>query len=462
MKPQQSERSRTKRPTSQNRPRRRPVPAGYAARDLAVDILEQMAGDQVPVDAVLESDAIAQRFSRLDVRDRAFVRTLVGCALRRRGEIQAVASKLLHKKLPRSAGRADTILRVGLAQLLYLDVAEHAAVHLSVDLAKAHPASGGFAGLVNGVLRRAGREREALLADIDGPVVNTPDWLFRRWACAYGRDTARAIAAAHMVEPALDVTVKSDPGSWAERLSGIVLPTGSVRTTAGGAIAERDGFTEGAWWVQDAAAALPARLMGDVAGKRVADLCAAPGGKTAQLAAAGGIVTAVDSSAGRLRRLTENLARLSLSAETVASDLRQWEPDGAFDAVLLDAPCTSTGTIRRQPDVALLKREKDIAALADLQSALLERAAAWVKPGGTLVYSTCSLEPEEGEKQIEAFLKAHPDFSTSAIRTDEVPGLSEAVTTEGWLRTLPSHWPHEDPRLAGLDGFFAARLVRAG
>lgn len=450
--------ARSPRPQSK-RPRRPAVP-GFAARALAVNVLEHMGSEQLTLDAVLESPDISREFDRLEPRDRGFMRTLIGAVLRRRGEIDAVVHKLLNRPLPRSAGRADTILRLGLAQILFLDVADHAAVHLSVDLAKAEASSAGFSGLVNGVLRRAGRERDTLLTDINGPIVNTPEWLFQRWSKFYGRDTALQIASAHMVEAALDVTVKSEPDAWAESLGGVVLPTGSVRTIVGGPITERPGFGEGHWWVQDAAAALPVRLMGDVAGKRVADLCAAPGGKTAQLAAAGAIVTAVDSNAPRLMRLKENLARLSLEAEVVSADLRSWTPDEPFDAILLDAPCTSTGTIRRQPDVAWLKRPKDVASLADLQAKLLKRAAAWVKPGGMLVYSTCSLEPEEGEDRVAAFLAKHPEFTAAPVRPDELPGLEAAISRDGWLRTLPSHWPNEEPRLGGLDGFFAARLVK--
>lgn len=451
-------------PARQNRsrPRRAAPPEktpGLASRAVAADLLERMRRDGVGLDAALEDSAILGRFQGLDVRDRAFVRNLVATSLRHRGEIDRLVAALVAKPLPKSAARADAIVRLGLAQLLFLQVPGHAAVNSSVALAKAKPSSAGFAGLVNGVLRRAGREQESLLAGIDAVVANTPGWLFARWSRTYGAETARAIAAAHAIEPALDVTVKADPELWAERLGGIVLATGTVRSAEGGPITERPGYAEGAWWVQDAAAALPARLFGDVAGKRVADLCAAPGGKTAQLATAGAAVTAVDVSAHRLERLADNLARLHLSAEIVAADILEWEPEKPFDAILLDAPCTSTGTIRRQPDVAWLKREADIAALSALQSKLLKRVAAWLAPGGTLVYSTCSLEPEEGEGQIAPLLAAAPTLQISPIAAAELPGLEASLTPEGFLRTLPCHLPNPQPRLSGLDGFFAARLV---
>ena len=237
-----------------------------------------------------------------------------------------------------------------------------------------------------------------------------------------------------------------------------------MRTLLQGSVTMLPGFTEGQWWVQDAAAALPARLFGDVAGKTIADLCAAPGGKTAQLAQAGARVTAVDRSPNRMARLRDNLARLSLEAETVVADAAEWHGrnrSGGFDGILIDAPCTSTGTIRRHPDVGWLRQEADIAALAALQKRLLQQAVALLKPGGTLVYCTCSLEPEEGEQAIAALLAAEPAMRRVPIEAGEVAGLAEIVTAEGDLRTLPCHLPHDDPRLGGLDGFYAARLVKS-
>jgi 16S rRNA (cytosine967-C5)-methyltransferase len=303
------------------------------------------------------------------------------------------------------------------------------------------------------------RDGATRLAALDAVLLDTPDWLMRRWIAHYGEATARAIAAAHAQEPALDLTVKNDPEAWAARLNGRVLKTGTVRTIASGPISQLPGYDDGEWWVQDAAAALPARLLGDVRGKSVADLCAAPGGKTAQLAHAGAQVIAVDRSAQRLARLRQNLTRLKLSAETVEADAAEWQA-GPFDAVLLDAPCSSTGAIRRHPDIPWLKSEADLKKLVALQARLIDRAATLVKPGGTLVYCTCSLETAENEETVSALLGRNPDLRRSPIDAAEVSGLVELLTPEGELRTLPCHLPDPDPRMSGLDGFYAARIAR--
>jgi len=316
-----------------------------------------------------------------------------------------------------------------------------------------------FAGLVNAVLRRLTREGANLLTALDGPALDTPEWLLARWTQHYGAATAHAIALAHSHEPALDLTVKGDPAHWAGTLGGRVLPTGTVRTIAHGAVTALPGFAEGAWWVQDAAAALPVRLLGDIRGRRVADLCAAPGGKTAQLAATGAFVTAVDRAPARLKRLQENLTRLSLQAELVCADVAEWSAE-PFDAVLLDAPCSATGTIRRHPDVAWLKREDDVTSLASAQRRLLEYALALVKPGGTLIYCTCSLEPEENANVIAEFLAQHADMQRGRVTAAELSGQSALISADGDLRTLPCQLPDADPRFAGLDGFYAARLLK--
>jgi 16S rRNA (cytosine967-C5)-methyltransferase len=301
-----------------------------------------------------------------------------------------------------------------------------------------------------------------VLEGADALALNVPAWMLARWTQAYGGDQARRIAAASLAEAPLDVTVKEAPETWAERLGGAVLPTQTVRLAAGGRIEELAGYAEGAWWVQDAAAALPARLLGDVAGKSVADLCAAPGGKTAQLAAAGANVTSVDMAGARLERLRSNLSRLHLDAQLVEADAVTWKPGRTFDAVLLDAPCTATGTMRRHPDILRLKRADDVAALADIQTRLLDSASGLVAPGGTLLYCTCSLEPEEGARQIEAFLARDRRFTRSPVIAGECGIAADWLTPAGELRTLPFHLPGEQPHLSGMDGFYAARLVHSG
>ena len=384
-------------------------------------------------------------------------RRLTATVLRRLGTLRHLVGGYLEKGFPSDAPRAETILLLGAAQILWLEVPDHAAVDLSVRLAQADRRAGRYAGLVNAVLRRVAQH--GATASFDDISRDTPEWLLKRWTGIYGSDTARAIAAANGHEPALDLTVKQDTESWAERLRGRVMPTGTVRTLAHGAISLLPGFSEGAWWVQDAAAALPVRLFGDLRGKNVADLCAAPGGKTAQLAFAGANVTAVDRSPVRINRLRENLARLSLDAETVVADALEWD-GGPFDAVLVDAPCSSTGTIRRHPDVPWLKSEADVSVLTSLQQRLLDRAVGLLKPGATLVYCVCSLEPEEGENQTTALLARDPRVARKPITPQDVFDRAEFVTPDGDLRTLPLHLVDPDPRWGGLDGFYATRLTR--
>ena len=441
------------------RPRTSPQPEvpGLAARRIAADILDGVLRRRIALNEQFSGKNAHPGLPALAERDRALARRLTATVLRRLGTLRHLVGGYLEKGFPSDAPRAETILLLGAAQILWLEVPDHAAVDLSVRLAQADRRAGRYAGLVNAVLRRVAQQ--GATASFDDISRDTPEWLLKRWTGIYGSDTARAIAAANGHEPALDLTVKQDTESWAERLRGRVMPTGSVRTIAHGAISLLPGFSEGAWWVQDTAAALPVRLFGDLRGMNVADLCAAPGGKTAQLAFAGANVTAVDRSRARINRLRENLARLSLDAETVAADALEWD-GGPFDAVLVDAPCCSTGTIRRHPDVPWLKSEADVSVLTSLQQRLLDRAVGLLKPGATLVYCVCSLEPEEGENQITALLARDPRVARKPITPQDVFDRAEFVTPAGDLRTLPLHLVDPDPRWGGLDGFYATRLTR--
>ncbi len=437
---------------------------GLAARRIAADILDGVLHKHRTLDEQLDGAAAHPGLKTLSDRDRALMRRLVATILRRLGTLGHLLSRLLDRGIPTDAPRAQSALLIGAAQILWMDVPDHAAVDLSVRLVQSDRRAAKYAGLVNAVLRRCAREGQPLIDEVKSKTLDIPEWMFTRWIAHYGETVARDIALALSHEPSLDITVKSDPEQWASRLHGEMLPTGTVRTLLQGSVTMLPGFIEGHWWVQDAAAALPARLFGDVAGKSIADLCAAPGGKTAQLVHAGARVTAVDRSPARVTRLRDNLARLSLEAETVVADAAEWQgarSGEAFDGILVDAPCTSTGTIRRHPDVAWLRQEADIGALTALQKRLLQRAVTLLRPGGTLVYCTCSLEPEEGEQAIAALLASESTMRRAPIDASEVAGLQEILTAEGDLRTLPCHLPHLDPRLGGLDGFYAARLVKS-
>ncbi|MBT5457471.1 MAG: RsmB/NOP family class I SAM-dependent RNA methyltransferase, partial [Rhodospirillaceae bacterium] len=311
------------------------------------------------------------------------------------------------------------------------------------------------------------REAPEKFAAQDAVRLNTPNWLWESWVASYGEEICRRIAAAHLTEPPLDLTVKEGADSWAEKLGGAVLPSGTVRFRAGGDIAALPGFEEGAWWVQDAAAALPARLLlsglesasGDrtIPDHTILDLCAAPGGKTAQLAMSGARIIALDRSKRRNQILQENLKRLKLEAELVTADATQWRPQDPPDAILLDAPCTATGTIRRHPDIAGNKMPKDVLRLAGLQLNLLAAAADMLPPGGLLVYSVCSLQPEEGPAVVEAFLDQTPHVRREPIAVWETGLPDLIITAEGDLRTLPCHLACS----GGMDGFYIARLRRA-
>jgi 16S rRNA (cytosine967-C5)-methyltransferase len=385
-------------------------------------------------------------FTTIAPRDRAWARGLAATAFRRLGPIDATLQGRLQRPPPE---RVVAILRLGLAQLLFRDTPAFAAVATSVELADADRKSRPFKGLVNAVLRGVDRDRPPE-PDV---AAHVPPWLYARWSAAYGEAGARAIAAAVPLEAATDLSPR-DPAQvqpLADALEAEVLPGGGLRTARRGELSEWPGFTDGDWWVQDAAAAIPARLLGVRPGETALDLCAAPGGKTLQLAAAGARVTALDKSEARMKRVVQNLERMKLEAETVVADAADWKDERRFDAVLLDAPCTATGTFRRHPDVLWAVRPGETPKLAALQRRLLDSAADRVRPGGRMVYCVCSLEPEEGEAQVRAFLSRRPDFSLSPAATGEGGAPTHALK-DGMLRITPAD---------GMDGFFIARMTRS-
>ncbi len=424
---------------------------GLAARVAAVKIISAVIDKKTSLDGMLDAENGNPAYRALSLADRALVRAIVNTALRHLPRIEAALSMLLDGPLPQGARSLHHVMVVGATQMLYLDVPDHSAVDLAVEQAHRDPRNKRFVKLVNAVLRRLGREKNDVLQAISTvPVL--PEWFFSRLAEVYGAEVVSRMAEAQLIPSVIDVTVKSDPDLWAQKLNGTVMPNGSVRLQSfEGSVAALEGFDEGEWWVQDFSASMPVRLMGDLSGKRVADLCAAPGGKTAQLILAGAEVTALDQSGNRLKRLRENLDRLKLKADTVESNMLKFQTDDLFDAVLLDAPCSSTGTLRKHPDVCWTKDTQDIAKLAALQEQMLRHAITLVKPGGMVVFSNCSLDPSEGEDMVAKVLKSEPGLGRVPVSPEDFPGLEAAINADGDLRTTPDMF-------GGVDGFYAAVL----
>ncbi|MGE0281883.1 MAG: RsmB/NOP family class I SAM-dependent RNA methyltransferase [Rhizobiaceae bacterium] len=439
----------------------KPDVPGLAARTTAAKLLGAVVDAHTPLDGLTDNEHGHPHYLALDMRDRSLVRAILATALRFRVTIEAMLARRLERPLPANANALSHVLHVAAAQMLFLDIPDSAAVDLAVTHAKSDPRTARFAALVNGVLRALGRVKERALPVALSQNQDAPAWFRDRLANAYGEAKAAAILAMHRLEAPVDFTVKSDSAGWAAKLGGVVLPTGAVRVERLTApVSALPGFAEGEWWVQDAAAALPALLFGDIGGKRVADLCAAPGGKTAQLVLAGADVTALDASRNRLKRLSANLERLRLRATLVEGDAATWQPDALFDAVLLDAPCSSTGTVRRHPDVPWTKSMADVEKLAGVQRRLLDAAVKLVKPGGQIVFSNCSLDRLEGEELHAAFLTSNNDVVSDPVRLEEFPALGAFIDDRGCLRTTPADLTLSTKALSGLDGFFAARLRR--
>ena len=433
--------------SSQNSPR---DTNSLISRRVAAFAVKEVLENHNPLEQVLSGQS---DYNSLEARDRAFARLIAATTFRRMGQIDAALKPFVRQRPTKLVYAA---LQTAAAQILYLGTPAHAAVGETVAMLKSRGSSKGFANMANAVLRNV-VDKGPNLAGAQPPKVNIPGWIRGEWERAYGRQAGRKMSAQLMKDPVLDVSVKANASDWAVKIGGEAIAAQSVRLGKIGDVTALEGFDAGDWWAQDVAASLPVQLLGDVKGLRVLDMCAAPGGKTMQLAAKGAIVTALDKSEGRLERVKENLDRTKLSAEIICADALEWAPEGdLYDIVLLDAPCSATGTFRRHPDVLYNRSPKDVANLVRLQDKLLAKAAEFVRPGGTLLYCTCSLMPKEGQPRVDTFLQNLPDFRLIPILNVPSLALPQEAFSEGSLRSLPYYL--EDK--GGMDGFFIARLER--
>ena len=421
-------------------------------RQVCFEILVDVA-EGAQLDAAMN---VNKNLGDLDDRDRRFVQLLAATCLRRRGQLEKTIAPLMVRRPFGAQENANTILVMGAAQLLILNTEAHAAVDSTVELMR----QAGFdrlTGMANAVMRRLTREGEARFGTTK-PTDNLPEWLKTSWHATYGPDATELLMNLSMEIPPLDITPKSTPKIWADRLQGRVINNVSIRREFDGDLTQLDGFANGDWWVQDAAAALPATLLGNITGKHVIDLCAAPGGKTAQLIVAGAKVTAIDNGRKRIDRLRRNLKRLKLGANIVYADGRTYQPKESVDHILLDAPCSATGTLRRRPDILCRRTAGDISALQEVQWDLATTALGWLKPGGTMIYATCSLQPEEGEEMIVAILtRAEGSFVLDPITPEQAGIFAPSITEEGTIRIIPNDYD----AIGGVDGFYIARLKSA-
>lgn len=431
-----------------------PAPVVHAARMVALNAVIHVLDKKQPLDSFFEQD---REFHSLASRDRNFVKMLVMTVMRRLGQIDDVIMRASDRPEPPNPPMVHHMLRTSAAQILFMNVPDYAAIDTSVSMAESC-GMGRQKGFINAVLRAIAAQGQGWITKQDAPRLNTPEWLMKLWIADYGLRTTAEIMQAHMTEAPLDISLKDNTQAhgWAAHLEASVLPMGTLRSEAGGPVQDLPGFADGVWWVQDAAASLPPGLFGDVRGKHVVDLCAAPGGKTAQLAAMGARVTALDRSPTRMRRLKENMDRLQLSemVNVEIADAAEWRPAEAPEMILLDAPCSATGTIRRHPDISFLKSENDVKNMAVVQERLLQHAIDILAPGGLLIYCTCSLQKSEGEHQISNLLQSGAPVSRMPVIAGEVGSVENFITDEGDVRTMPFHLP----RQGGIDGFFISRL----
>lgn len=440
---------------AQNPPRPKTEATGWRSRLAAAELVWGAMTKGSDLESAMSS---SRAFRALEGADRGFARAMASAALRGMGRIDWALGGMVQRPLADIEAPVLALLRVGAAQLWLLKVAEHAAVSATVEAAAHWDGARRGGGLINAVLRRAARESEAFETSPADAV--WPDWLAAKLKSALGPERARTMALLQLEEPSIDLSLKepTEGAAWADKLGGTLLPNGSVRLESGAGLSDLPGYAEGDWWVQDAAASLPAMLLGDVNGLAVADLCAAPGGKAMQLAAAGARLTAIDMSAQRLTRLRENTARTGLAMDVVQADARTWRPDAKLDAVLLDAPCSALGVVRRHPEGVWRRDPKDFVRFPAVQRALVDAAADMLKPGGRLVYSVCTPAPEEGRDVVEAAI-AGGAWRRAPIRDAEVPGFADSLTAEGDLLTAPIAAETEAPQTR-CDVFYIARLER--
>ncbi len=433
---------------------------GLETRLIATMLVTRVIDDSRNLDALCDRQHGVSRFLALEERDQALARAIAVTALRHKNRIEAVLKIVMDRPPPKKARHLAHSLLVAAAQILFLDIPDNSAVDLAVTAIGNDDRTKRFRGLSNAVLRRMVREKEDLLTKSEAISV-FPKWFEQTLRKDYGRVKLGQMAEIASKRSSVDLSVKSDPQRWAEILGGIVLPTGSVRLLDSKPVHTLEGFDDGEWWVQDAAASMPANLIKVNPGSRVLELCAAPGGKTAQLIHAGYDVTALDISRPRLNRLGQNLERLKMSAQLVEADILEWEPQSQFDAVLLDAPCSSTGTIRRHPDVMWVRDRNEVTELAELQFRLIKKAMDFVRTDGVFVFSNCSLFKQEGENLLARCQSELEALSLDPIYPEEIGGLSDSVNGQGAVRTLLHHsFNEENPKLGGLDGFFACRFVK--
>ena len=424
---------------------------GLKSRWAALKTLEGVLEKSCTINGALDKTT---EWEELKSEDRAFTKLLVLETVRHLPEIDQIYSSFLDRPLPRRAQHLKHLLRLGTAQIIFLKTPPHAAVNTTVALA-GQLMNHRLKGLANALLRKIACS-DAKLSLNESAKVNTPNWLWKSWCEAYGEENTLKIAQQHLKLAPTDLTVAKKSPEIASHLDAEILESGSLRCKGFGNPANWWGYADGRWWVQDAAAALPIKLIGDVRGLNVIDLCAAPGGKTAQLAMGGANVVSLDSSKLRSEILKANMKRLGLASNIIISDLREWKPSITADLVVLDAPCTATGTCRRHPEILRLRTSEDVQKMVRIQKNLLDSGAAMVPIGGTLLYITCSLQPEEGPDQVTDFLNRWANFARRPFKPLNWKGLEGVIDTNGALRTLPFHWSSR----GGMDGFFAAALKR--